>query len=242
MLPVIMPKAGLVIAAVIPAVLLMLYVYRLDKIEKEPVNLLLKLLLKGIYATGLAIAAETLGLWLIGKLSPPALVDGDELTLLGAAVFFLIVGFGEEGAKYFVLRRATWGIPDFNYRFDGVVYAAAVSLGFALWENIFYVLNAGWSTALMRAVTAVPAHACFGVFMGCWYANAYVCHMRGDESRAGTLRRLTVIVPALTHGLYDFIAYTASLTSEWIFVVFVIILFLTTLIMTRRFARRDAEV
>ena len=89
-----------------------------------------------------------------------------------AIMYFGIVAFSEEGAKYFLLRRRSWHSAAFNCQFDGVVYAVFVALGFALWENISYVLMYGLSTALVRAVTAVPGHACFGVFMGVWYGLA----------------------------------------------------------------------
>ena len=68
-----------------------------------------------------------------------------------AIMYFGIVAFSEEGAKYFLLRRRTWHSAAFNCQFDGVVYAVFVALGFALWENISYVLMYGLSTALVRA-------------------------------------------------------------------------------------------
>ena len=70
-----------------------------------------------------------------------------------AIMYFGIVAFSEEGAKYFLLRRRTWHSAAFNCQFDGVVYAVFVALGFALWENISYVLMYGLSTALVRAIS-----------------------------------------------------------------------------------------
>ena len=98
-------------------------------------------------------------------------------------MYFGVVAFSEEGAKYFLLKRRTWNSAAFNCQFDGVVYAVFVSLGFALWENISYVLMYGLSTALVRAVTAVPGHACFGVFMGVWYGLAKRLHGRERTAR-----------------------------------------------------------
>ena len=55
---------------------------------------------------------------------------------------------------------------------DGIVYGVTVSLGFATLENIYYVF-AGFDdplgVAYLRAFSAVPAHALFGVFMGYYF-------------------------------------------------------------------------
>lgn len=156
----------LIAAAVIPAVFLLVHVYRADKLEKEPAPLLISLVLYGIAATFIALLLERFGSWLLGRYFP------ENSTPYNVLMYFGVVAFSEEGAKYFLLKRRTWNSAAFNCQFDGVVYAVFVSLGFALWENISYVLMYGLSTALVRAVTAVPGHACFGVFMGVWYGLA----------------------------------------------------------------------
>ena len=150
----------LIAAAVIPAIFLLVHVYRADKLETEPAPLLISLVLYGIAATFIALLLERFGSWLLGRYFP------ENSTPYNVLMYFGVVAFSEEGAKYFLLKRRTWRSAAFNCQFDGVVYAVFVALGFALWENISYVLMYGLSTALVRAVTAVPGHACFGVFMG----------------------------------------------------------------------------
>jgi hypothetical protein len=44
----------------------------------------------------------------------------------------------------------------FSQKFDGIVYAVFVSMGFAAIENIMYVFDYGYQTGLVRAFTAVP--------------------------------------------------------------------------------------
>ena len=152
-----LPDVVLIAAAVIPAIALLVYVYRQDRIEKEPLPLLGALLLYGIAATALAKVLERVGVFVVDPLTRNNPVLNDVL------LYFFVVGFAEECTKYFLLKRRTWGIPEFNCRFDGVVYAVAVSLGFALFENIGYVFLYGLGTAAIRAVTAVratPASAC----------------------------------------------------------------------------------
>ena len=61
----------------------------------------------------------------------------DPMTYLFLA-YFVVPGFIEEGVKNRVLRKRTWYDPNFNYRFDGIVYGVFVSLGFAGVENVWW--------------------------------------------------------------------------------------------------------
>ena len=153
--------------------------------------------------------------------------------------FFGVVAFAEEGFKYLILKLRTWKSPEFDCQFDGVVYAVFVSLGFALWENIGYVLSYGISAALIRAVTAIPGHACFGVFMGVMYGLAKRYALAGEEKKSKLYRQLAVIVPALLHGTYDFIATIDGEGYGWIFVVFIIAVFIWAFLLVRKTARKD---
>ena len=226
----------LIAAAVLPAIALMVFVYREDRMEKEPWPLLLSLLAQGIISTSLAVFTERLGTKLLGGLLSPN-------TLIYQVIFnFLVVGLSEEGFKYLLLKRRTWLSPAFNCQFDGVVYAVFVSLGFALWENIDYVVMYGFSTALVRAVTAVPGHACFGVFMGAWYGAAKREALSGKRQKSLWLRFLAFLVPCLLHGAYDFIATTRLLEYGWLFLPFVAGLFLVSVGLVRHLSRGDRYI
>ena len=223
----------LIVAAVIPAVVLMLYVYRADRLEKEPWPLLFSLLIQGVISTSLAVFTERLGSRLLN-----GILSYDTWTYQ-ILMNFLVVGLSEEGFKYLFLKRRTWLSPDFNCQFDGVVYAVFVSLGFALWENIDYVVMYGLHTAMVRSVTAVPGHACFGVFMGTWYGLARRYENYGDAEKSKRCRRLAVVCPVLLHGVYDLIATVESSPLSWVFVLFILTLFLVSFVMIRRQSRQD---
>ena len=223
----------LILAAVLPAAYLMWKVYRSDRLEREPPRLLVGLVLLGMISTALAGTAEQLGDRVLS-----GFLDSDSVAYQ-ALFFFLIVGPAEEGFKYAVLRWRTWRHPEFDCQYDGVVYAVFVSLGFALWENIGYVLMFGMQTAIARALTAVPGHACFGVFMGVWYGVAKRWELYGCADRAKRARWLCVIVPALLHGCYDFIAALSVKGYVVIFLVFVVAMFIAALRIIKRAARRD---
>ena len=149
-----------ILAAVLPAVILLRYIYRTDTVEKEPPGLLVLLLLMGVVAALCSGILEGLGETLLNALVDPG---SPAYTILLA---FLVVALVEEGTKFILLKKCTWYHPAFNYRFDAIVYAVFVSLGFAAFENIQYVLNYGLSVALPRALLAVPGHMSFAVFMG----------------------------------------------------------------------------
>ena len=223
----------LIAAAVIPAVVLMVRIYALDRLEKEPFSLLAALLLLGVVSTALASLAEQVGDLALSFFLP------EQHPAYPFLLYFGIVAFSEEGFKYLLLKNRTWNSPHFNCQFDGVVYAAFVSLGFALWENIGYVLRYGFATALARAITAIPGHACFGVFMGVLYGVAKRQALAGDEAGSRRSLHLAVWIPALLHGLYDYIATQQTDGLSMIFVVFVVVLFFVAYRLAVSTARRD---
>lgn len=225
----------LIIAAVIPAVLLLIFVYCNDRLEKEPWRLLRTLLFQGIIATSLAAFTERLGGELLSRLMP---TDTAQFLVV---YYFLVVALSEEGFKYLLLKSRTWNSPEFNCQFDGVVYAMFVSLGFALWENIDYVVMFGFQAALIRAITAVPGHAAFGVFMGVWYGLARRVENWGDPVKAKKCRRTALLLPTALHGLYDLIASLEN-WPEWVFIVFILGLFITSFTMINKLSRQDRYI
>ena len=226
----------LIAAAVVPAAVLLLYVYRQDRLEREPVGLLFKLLGFGALSALPSIVTERLGTGLLDR-SFPGYTWG-YLFLL----YYVVVALSEEGFKFLFLNLGSWKKPSFDCQFDGVVYAVFVSLGFAIFENIGYVVQNGFTTALLRAVTAIPGHACFGVFMGSWYGLAKRCQLRGLRSQATACRIMAVLVPVLLHGTYDFIATIDNTAYSLIFIGFILLLFPISFITVKRAAKRDRYI
>lgn len=224
----------LIAAAVIPALLLLLKIYRLDRLEPEPPLLLLSLVLLGVLATAIAAFFENVGEALLDALFE------EHDRLWDVLEYFLVVGLSEEGCKYLLLRWRTWRHPAFNCEFDGVVYAVFVSLGFALWENIGYTLAYGIEVAIARALTAVPGHACFGVMMGVWFGIAKRLELDGRKAASRHARRLTLLLPLLLHGLYDYLVLSGDgdpLAAP--FLIFAAALFFLSYRLAVRAARKD---
>ncbi|MBR0081869.1 MAG: PrsW family intramembrane metalloprotease [Clostridia bacterium] len=226
----------LLIAAVIPAALLMLKAYRSDRLEKESPALLWRLFLAGVFSSLIALVLERIGWAILDR----TVSESDPR--YNVILYFGIVALSEEGAKYFLLNRRTWKSPEFNCQYDGVVYALFVSLGFALWENISYVLQYGFTTAIVRALTAIPGHACFGIFMGIFYGLARRDANLQPPKAAVLWRVLALVVPALLHGAYDYIASMESTGSGWYFFAFVAALFVVSYILIHHASRRDRYI
>ena len=119
----------------------------------------------------------------------------------------------EEAFKYLALILLLWRNKNFNEKFDGIVYAVFISLGFAAVENIMYVSRGGMEVAMIRAVTAVPAHALFGIRMGYFLGIARMY----PELRKQYLF-LAFFYPFLLHGFYDFILMAQV---EWLLLLFI---------------------
>lgn len=223
-------------AAVLPAAILLIYVYRKDKVEKEPPSLLFRLLIAGVIAALLSIVLETVGENALNLFISP--YDPAYSVLLA----FLVVAAVEEGTKYVLLKRRTWKHPAFNYRFDGIVYAVFVSLGFAAFENISYVFGYGLSVAPARALLAIPGHMSFAVFMGSYYGRAKMYEREGYPGKAKANRILGYLSAVFLHGFYDTCCMMASDASTIVFIIFIIILFVTVFRRIKKESRDDRQI
>ena len=226
----------LLLAALLPAIVLLIRVYRLDRIEKEPPRVLWALLGLGAASAGAACIMELLLTGVLDCFLP----EGSIAYLL--IENFLIVACSEELCKRFAVRRFFWNHLAFNYRFDAVVYCVFSSLGFAALENVLYVADSGLQTAIMRALLSVPGHAFFAVYMGVYLGEAKAAERAGALRRRQYFLRCSLIVPILLHGFWDF---SLSLSSSWAtgaFYVFVLVFFLRANRLLRRASANDVPI
>lgn len=178
--------------ALAPVFIILFYVYFRDKYEKEPIGLLLKALLAGALIT-IPIYFVEIGLSSFGQ----SHLDPNSNIIWGA---FVVAGGTEEVFKYLALYLIIWANKNFNEGFDGIVYAVFISLGFAGIENLLYVLQGGLNVGWIRAITAVPAHAFFGITMGYYFGSARFS--ADGMARANMIRAL--VWPIILHGFYDY--------------------------------------
>lgn len=195
---------NLLLASISPILIVILYIYFKDRYEKEPRELLLYNFLLGAIVS---ILITTIFYYILNIILP--LTDTTSVTQQFIKAFF-VVGFTEEFSKYLIVRYYAQTHREFNEPFDGIVYAVVVSMGFAATENIFYVLEGGYATALSRAFTAVPAHATFGVLMGYYLGKAKFSNNKIVFNLTGLL------LAVLFHGAYDFFLFIDFIPGIWV--------------------------
>jgi RsiW-degrading membrane proteinase PrsW (M82 family) len=175
------------------------FVRRFDRARPEPMWLVLATFGLGclsIVPAGLAeVGLSQLTPWL----EPSVVTLGGQLIALplAIAVYTVVVGVVEEGAKFF----ATWSLArhrrEFDEPVDGIVYACAAALGFAAVENVKYFAFGRMSGAVIavRAVMTVPVHMFFSTIWG------YALGRKLVSRRSGVLGLF--LLAALAHGTFD---------------------------------------
>ena len=194
----------LLFLAIAPVFVVIIYIYLKDKYEKEPKRLLLKTFLLG------AIFSILTTVIVSGIISAFFPLTDDFSVFQQFTQAFVVVGFVEELSKYVIVLYFAQPNKAFNEPFDGIVYAVFVSMGFAFTENLLYVFEHGMSTGILRAFTAVPAHATFGIIMGYFMGKAKF------SDRKWLLNLLGLLFATLFHGSYDFFLFLSWIPGIWV--------------------------
>ena len=186
----------LLFATILPSILIVLFFVISDKF-REPASQIIKVFLFGVLIT---IPAFFLNSFIHGILINTNMSEA----LIGS---FFSAGPVEEGLKLLILYFFIYNMKHFNEPIDGIVYGVSVSLGFATLENYYYVFHlaeefqtTSMNLALLRAVSAVPAHAVFGVIMGYFF-------MKYSYIKKGDNLIFAFLAPFLLHSLYNFFTF-----------------------------------
>ncbi|MCZ8535761.1 glutamic-type intramembrane protease PrsW [Paenisporosarcina quisquiliarum] len=119
----------------------------------------------------------------------------------------------EEFFKWLILVMAIYQHVEFDDPYDGILYGASVSLGFATVENILYIFTFGMDTAFLRALLPVSSHAIFGVVMGYYLGRAKFALSESSKP----LLFIALLAPLSLHMMYNGI-----LSVKWISLYFMI--------------------
>ena len=225
-------SSDLMALAIIPGLLLIIYVYRKDKVEKEPIGLIIKIIIFGVISCIAAGYLEQAESQLLPAYQPGTLEYALQTSFCMAALV-------EEIVKFLAMRLGSWRYPGFNYRFDGVVYGVSAAVGFAIYENIMYVAMYGMQTAVVRAFTAIPLHAFCGAFMGAFYGKAKKAQFEGRSGDARSLQIKGLLIAIAVHGFYDTFAMWDNDIGFYLLLGFVVIMYIIGLRMIRTLARED---
>lgn len=184
--------------AVIPALLWLLYYYKQDKIKPEPKGLLTKVFLFGVLS-------------IIPILIVEIILDTFYQIFFGQFFLiyiflraFIVAAVCEEFFKLIVVLGFAYRSPHFDETVDGIIYCIFASLGFAAFENILYVLDTGYTTAILRAFTALPLHAIVSGLMGYYVGQAKFAENKQLEQ---SLIFKGFIIAVILHGTYNFLLF-----------------------------------
>lgn len=201
----------LLVLAILPVVLLCLFIYIKDT-NKEPIGLLMKIFLLGVIMAFPVVIAEMLFDFVFVK-------DGVTNFILLFISVFMSVALIEEGAKFVVTKFIGYDDKEFDEIYDVIVYSVFASLGFACIENVLYVFNFGPSVAIARALLSVPGHMCFGVLMGYFLAMAKINSINKNKGQYVKNMILALLVPALVHTMYDTLLFYADNVNNGMFFI-----------------------
>ncbi|MGF7050009.1 RsiW-degrading membrane proteinase PrsW (M82 family) [Paenibacillus sp. DS2015] len=192
---------SIIASSVAPSLALLTYFYLKDKYDQEPLHMVLR-----VFLLGLLIVF-------------PVMIIQRGLTLgLGENPFvdsFFISSGVEEFLKWFVLYHMIYNHTEFDEPYDGILYAVAISLGFATVENVLYAWysHASVGTMFIRALLPVSGHALFGVMMG-----YYIGRARFAEGKVVKKYLIySFLFSWFVHGVYDLILSTMA--NYWIWFI-----------------------
>lgn len=214
----------LLLASILPIILLLYFIYKKDQ-NKEPFLLLFILFCSGIFSCFLVLKLSNL----LSSIFP--FMDREANGFFNTVLYaFMGVAFIEEVCKWIMVYSIGYHHKEFEELFDITVYAVFVSLGFAFFENIAYVLTVGEiRTALLRAVSAVPSHACNAIFMGYYLSLAKNFRLRKRKDLEKSNLFLSILVPTFLHGIYDLCLLLNYRIFLFVFLLFVIYLYIVSI-------------
>ncbi|MBL4825396.1 MAG: PrsW family intramembrane metalloprotease [SAR324 cluster bacterium] len=204
-----LPILGIVL---VPGILWGWVFYHAQRYKKVYLPLLLVLFLGGMCSGLLALVlnhvVEKYTIFWPEALWPQIIVFGKFIPILSSGFWFL-VGLNEEFAKLLVLLAVVYPSRHLEEPFDGILYAAVVSVGFATLENFYYLDQFGIAVVAARTIITIPAHAFMSVPMGYFVAKSRLLLESGNETKFRFyFPMMTIIqgwiISAFLHGLYDF--------------------------------------
>lgn len=222
----------LILLAVLPGIIISYLIYKADKIEKEPKRELLKAFLLGIGSVFLTLLIS----YIFGVFSFN--IDSNSWSEIFLYSFFgvsLIEEFSKWLCSYLFMKKN----KNYNYLFDGIVYAVFVAIGFATIENILYTISGGVATGIIRAITTVPAHTFFGVFCGYYLSMAKREKVLLNKKKQNLYFIYSLLVPFLLHGFYDFCLLTQNMLLFYLYLIFVVILYVVSIYHIKKMMKSD---
>jgi len=179
----------------------MVLIYYLDEYDKEPLWLLAIAFIFG--AMNLHLDVDVLEFLF-------SYIDAEN-NLLRLGEEALSVSITEELLKFLVVILILYPNKNFDEPFDGIVYAVFVGMGFATAENLAFVMQGSASLAILRMLSAVPAHFVFAVIMGYYLGKA-----KTEKKNKVLYLILSLLIPIIFHAFYDYFLFLEHIPGIWV--------------------------
>ena len=189
--------------AAVGSVAWLVYFNLKDRLSPEPKRRIVQAFGLGMVSAGLAWGGYYVAALVGFPPSPPK----EPVALI--VYCLLVVVVVEEGAKFLVARLFCFRWKEFDERIDGLIYAAAVGLGFAAVENVLFLVALPPVHGVLRVIVSPLTHSLFAAVWGFGASRALLVP-RSAASRflwqAGSLA-----LAMAAHGIYD----VAVLIEDW---------------------------
>lgn len=194
-------------AAIAPGIALLSYFYLRDSLEPEPISMVIRSFIFGM-------------LLVIPVMVLQYIMQSEWNWRVGMAAEIVQSAVVEEFFKWMVIFFTAYKHVEFDEPYDGIVYAVAVSLGFATLENLFYLIINGLNIAFWRALLPVSSHALFAVWMGYYLGRAKFAKVPRQEKM---FLWVSIGLPIGLHALYNAI-FLSIQNWLWAIVPFMLLL------------------
>ena len=207
-----MTFVGFALIALAPGIFWLWFFVRKDIYRPVPRRMLAMAFGLGCISTIPALIAEFV---LIGaRIEVEHLIQSAPLSGIVVAML-LVVGPAEETCKFVAAWIKPYRSIYFDEPIDGLVFAAAASVGFASIENFLYVMEMGPAVMLVRAPVSTLGHMAFSCIWGYAYGLHQASNYRKHMTVAGAL-----VLSAVVHGVFDILLLTPALGFLGIGMVF----------------------
>lgn len=192
---------SIVTAAIAPGLSLLTFLYLKDKYEAEPFHMVARMFILGALIV-----------------IPIMVLQRGVTILMGEDIYttaFIQSSLIEEAFKWFILFHVIYNHTEFDEPYDGILYAGAISLGFATMENLLYsfFVPTDFSVMLLRALLPVSGHALFGVLMGYYLGRAKFTKLKNKK----VMLFMSFFIPFILHGTYDWIILMFE--NDWMLLI-----------------------
>jgi protease PrsW len=187
----------IVLVALAPCAFWLWMIYLSDRCKPGQKGFIVRTFILGV-AIGIPVA-------IIESVLYSGPIQGDISVSTAAYLAFVVAGVTEETAKFLTVRFSAYNSLYFSQPEDGLIYTAAVALGFATLENVIYLISYGLQVILARGLFSNLAHVLFSSLWGFPLGLVKLGYIKHK-----ILIYLGLAGAIAAHGAFDFLFFTGT--------------------------------